>query len=382
MRQSLILTLISLFALTSSASQPIESRLATLFDTRYPDATAPGAAMIVAKGNQILFERYRGVADYGTGAIIEPATRFNIASISKQFTAAAAMLLQERRMIDLNNHIIHYYPQLRADVMREVTFRHLLSHSSGIPDARPRSDRHWVLTATDEESIDYLPDVTELHFRPGTAYEYINPTFQIFYDLIQRLSGLSFTDFMAKNVFEPAGMTDSQYFDANIDMPSASHAYIPATSTQATGSDSRGGKWQEFDYGEETFFATKADGGLYCTARDLLSWNLALRDARVISHISYEAMCEPITEVSGSTFSSYQNRPNTFYGLGLFIDTTPGRPVKIYHTGDNGGYQAYLAYYPACDISIIVLENRNDLDRWSFATAIDEALAQASLLSR
>lgn len=56
--------------------------------------------------------------------------------------------------------------------------------------------------------------------------------------------------------------------------------------------------------------------------------------------------------------------------------------MKIYHTGDNGGYQAYLAYYPACDISIIVLENRNDLDRWSFATAIDEALAQASLLSR
>lgn len=350
--------------------------------------------MIVARGEEVLFERCRGVADMATGTRIDAATRFNIASVSKQFTAAAVMQLQEHRMLDIDNRIIDYYPQLRADVMRDVTLRHLMSHSSGIPDARPRVDRQWMLTVTDEQSIEYLPEVDRLHFIPGTEYEYINPTFQILYDLIQRISGRRFVDYMRINVFEPAEMSRSQYFDANEDMPSAAHGYVLDEAPESTDRDSNkvttttdsgyrdagGSLWHEYDYGEETFFATKADGGLYSTARDLLRWHVALRDARVISHDSYRAMRTPNIKVSGSSFSSYQNRPNTYYGLGLFLDTTPGRPLKVYHTGDNGGFQAYLAYYPDRDISIIVLENRNDLDRWSFATAIDAVLTEVGLL--
>ena len=88
----------------------------------------------------------------------------------------------------------------------------------------------------------------------------------------------------------------------------------------------------------------------------------------------------PHVEVTGSKWSSYQNRPNTYYGLGWFIDKTPGYPRKVYHTGDNGGFQAYLAKYPEKEVTIIILENRNDNDRWSLATAIDKILLDAGLL--
>lgn len=368
----------------------LDKEMSKLILNRYSE-DEPGGAIMIAKGDDILYEYYEGQADLSTKEPINKDTRFNIASVSKQFTAISVLLLQDRKLLSINDHLTNYLPNLNPEVFGNVTLAHLMSHSSGIPDERPRTDRKWMLAVTDEQSIEYLYDVKNLHFNPGTQYEYINPTFQILYAIIEKLSGKSFVDFQQQNIFDKAAMNSTFYFDASKKHAHVSHGYVMENQAESMDRDAvkepvyindaivdkQGHRWHEYDYGEETFFATKADGGIYSTLRDLLSWHRALKNNSIVSKSAIEEAYNPHILVSGSKYSDYQNRPYTSYGLGFFIDTTPNYPMKIYHTGDNGGYQSYLAYFPEKDVSVIILENRNDNDRWSLVKKID-ALLQAN----
>ena len=389
-----LFALLSLLLCLACSNQVEFKRIDAEFKHRYNLTDAPGAAIIIAKGDSILYEQYAGVADCLSGQAIDSLTRFNIASISKQLTSVSILSLQNEGRLNIDDRILKYLQNVDSIVFKDVKLKHLMSHSSGIPDSRPRNDREWMLKATDEESILYLDSVQSLHFTPGTAYEYINPTFQILYSIIQQKSGHSFVDFQQENIFDKAGMCNSFYFDCNAHHDNVAHGYVcegaeesddrdtskPTIFSDKPIIDSSGKKWHEYDYGEETFFATKADGGCYSTARDLLKWNIALNSGKIIPQNLLDSAYSKFTVVSGSDFCNYQNRPNTFYGFGFFIDSTPGFPTKIYHTGDNGGFQAYLAYYLEQKISIIILENRNDYDRWDFVKLIDAELREKGLI--
>lgn len=372
----------------------LQQDMDALLKGRY-SADAPGAAILIAQDDKVLYEYYGGVADFDTMSPITPDTRFNIASISKQFTVASILLMQERGMLNVQDLLLKYLPYLDSKVFGGITLQHIMSHSSGIPDERPRNNREWVLRATDHESISYLKNVKSLHFAPGTQYEYINPTFQILYRVIEQLSGEDFVHFQQHNIFSPVGMDNTYYFDARYDRDNTAHGYIVEgaeapdnrdTSTPVLASgrktfvDAKGTHWIEYDYGEETFFATKADGGIYSTPRDLLKWHLALERNSILNAESKALAFTPLTKVSGSTFSNYQNRPNTWYGLGQFIDTSIADCPRIYHTGDNGGFQAYLGLFPTKNISVIILENQYEYDRWELVQAIDNILKTNGLL--
>ena len=176
------------------------------------------------------------------------------------------------------------------------------------------------------------------------------------------------------------------YFSPDIVIPNMAHGYVKNTSGGEH--DSRNkvsfeGKivrsdsaWKEYDYGEETFFATKADGGIYTSTHDFLKWVEALESDSVISRRAKESAFSAHVPVYGSKYSSYQNRPNTWYGYGFFIDRTPNYPEKVYHTGDNGGFQNYAAMYPRCGVAIVLFANRNDFDRWALAKEIDKILQE------
>lgn len=336
----------------------IVGALDSLFHQRYDDPTAPGAAVIIARGDDVLYERYFGVADIATGQRVDASTRFNIASVSKQFTVAA--LLQQ--CPDLNVPVSRYFDFPQA-FWHDITLAHLASHTSGVPDSRDRSDRMRCVLADEEMSISYFPTVKATQFAPGTAYDYLNPSFILLAKVVEQLTGRDFYDYQQECIFDRAGMCESYYFNPKEHLANTAHGYIPT----AQG-------WTEYDYGEETFFATRPDGGIYSTARDMLHWELALERGEILPKYLLAKAYSPAIEVSGSPWCDYQNRPNTWYGLGWFIDTTPGRPVKVYHTGDNGGFQAYVAKYPETGLKIIVLENRNDRDRWSLALALDTLL--------
>ena len=375
--------------------EKLEERLDSLMATSYTD-DAPGAALLVADGDDILFDKGYGLADTDTKQKITGKTNFNIASLSKQFTVAGILKLQEDGMLLIEDPVSKYMPEFRRDMWQRVKLRHLMSHSSGVPDLRPREDRNFTLFITDEQSIEYMHDLDSLKFYPGTAYDYINPTFQILYAIIQKLSGTTFDNYQRQKVFVPSKMTDIRYFSPDTTIPNMAHGYIidgegadfsidsdsqkKRDKAEKVYVDSNGRKWAECDYGEETFFATKSDGGIYTNTHELLKWELALDENRCLTQKSKELAYTKWIKVSGSKYCSYQNRPNTWYGLGWFIEELPNGKSKIYHTGDNGGFQANLAKYTDSRIKVIMLENRNDINRWSMQLKIEQILREEGAL--
>lgn len=348
-------------------SEAFPSReLDSILEARYPCPNEPGGAIIVARGDSILYERYFGTADMATRRPVGPDTRFCIASVSKQFTVMA--LLQQAEKYDgslLDKPASHFFKYPRK-FWENITLRHLASHTSGLPDDRPRSDRHFCLFADEEQSIEYMSEVDSLLFGPGEYYDYLNPSFILLAKVTEQLSGEDFYSYVARNIFANAGMHSTYYFNRESDGAGQSRAYLLDDS----------GEWKKYDYGEETFFATRPDGGIYSTARDLLRWENALRDERIVSRETLQLAYTPLVNVTTSPFCSYQRRPDTWYGLGYFIEHPAGGDKKVYHTGDNGGYQAYLAKYPDDDIKIIVLENRSDRSRSELMGAIDRLLGK------
>lgn len=386
---------------TVMAQKPINTarltlRLDSLMSANYsPDA--PGAALLIAKNGIVLYDDGRGIANVNTKEKITGNTVFNIASITKQFTAIAALKLQEMGLISLEDNVAKYFPEFKSDIWKKVKLKHLLSHSSGVIDARPRTDHDFVYFATDVQSIQYMKTLDKLRFEPGTNYEYVNPTFDLFYVIIEKVTGETFENFQKKYIFDKAQMNNVRYFSPEKVIPNVAHGYIVNEDAVVTGLDSdtdkkrtkkatdyvdsKGVHWAECDYGEETFFATKADGGIYTSTRDFLNWELALRNNLVVNEASKRQAYKPHTLVSGSKHSNYQNRENTSYGLGWFIETKPNCETKIYHTGDNGGFQAYAAKYEDSNVNVIMFENRNDNDRWKMQLQIEQILREENVFT-
>ncbi len=369
-------------------------KLDTMFQELYPE-NEPGAAVLILKGDKILYDKGFGLADLETGAKIDGNTFFNIASVSKQFTATAMLKLAQEGKISLDDNVKKYFPEFKGDFFEQVTIRHLLSHTSGIGDYRPREDRDFVLYATDEQCYKYMENLKSLHFAPGTEYQYMNPTFQLCFIIIQKVTGMGFEQYMKENIFTPAGMDQTVYFSPDKQIPNMSHGYIPIEESESSNTDSDRtpeaqaaakkqqesapviGNWREYDYGEETFFATKADGGIYTSTHQFVQWEKALRNATVLSAEAIKEAHTPKIQVSGSKFSSYQNRPHTHYGYGWFIENDPEFTERIYHTGDNGGYQIYAGRYPASDLLILIFANRSDYDRWTNVKKVDAIAKEA-----
>ena len=336
--------------------------------------------MLVLKGGKVVFDKGYGLANLETGVPITGNTPFNIASVSKQFTAVAVLQLVEQGLVDLDAPVSRYFPEFQADIWNKTKIRHLLSHSSGIPDARGYLTREQKIAGDEYLATEYMKTLDHLNFEPGTAYEYINPTFVLCGFLIERVSGEPFTEYMRKNVFEKAGMNKTRYFDRNDEDPEAAHGYeyedVTNMPEERAATEKQGAKeWYEYDFGEETFFATRPDGGIYTSTHEFVKWEQALKSHILLSQELTEMAMTPVTPVSDSPWSDYQNRPNTWYGFGWFIEPATGdSPLRIYHTGDNGGFKILAARYPSEDALILVFANRADWDRYALFMELEKAV--------
>lgn len=382
---------------TSKANmqEKLGERIDSLLNLNYSE-DAPGCAIAILKDGEILYQGYRGIANVNTKDKIDLNTVFNIASITKQFTVVGVLKLQELGLLSIEDSVAKFFPEFKSEIWEKVKLKHLMSQCSGVPDNRPRVDKDFMLYIVDKQCLEYMVDLDELKFEPGTNYDYKNPTFQILAEVVTRVSGIPFEEFQKKHLFEVAGMTNIRYFEPNIEIPSMAHGYICVSNNVVSDIDSDSEKsrdniqsqyvdknnraWMQYDYGEETFFGTKADGGIYTSINDFICWENALMNNLILKAETLKEAYNKHITVTGSIYSSYQNRAHTSYGYGWFIDDTPGRDIKIYHTGDNGGFQAYAAKYLSDSINVIMFENRNDLNRWETQMNIETILIECGYL--
>ena len=369
-----------LVSCTNSSDKQAVAKLDKLCSSLFP-ADEPGAAVLIMKGDDILFDKGYGIADIDTKVPIDGNTFFNIASVSKQFTAVAILQLAEAGKLSLEDPVSKYFPEFKAPFWKDIQIKHLLSHSSGVPDARGGIPRELKIKGDEALAMSYLPDLDFVHFQPGTAYEYINPTFVMCGAIVEKVSGQPFAEYVTEHILRPAGMENTQYFDPEHQdlIPNMAHGYeyadVEDMPEERTADSSQAGgpkNWYEYDYGEETFFATKPDGGMYSSTHEFVLWEKALRDNKVLSEASRVDAQSPHTFASDSPWSDYQNRPNTWYGYGWFIEPeTDATKEVIYHTGDNGGFKILAARYPADDALVLIFANRADWDRYPLMQQIE-----------
>lgn len=300
--------------------------------------------VLVARGDEVLFRKVHGWANRSLDKPMALNTRFRLASVSKQFTAAAILRLQDEGKLSVNDPVCKYIQPCPA-AWEPIRLHHLLSHTSGIPDlmARPGWGLRRVTPATPEEltadSMRY-----GLQFPPGTKVRYDNAGFNLLGAVVEKITGMSLHDYLQQAFFRPLGMTDTGYDDGGADMAMGYANLAGGVTPQPNANVS----------------IVYAAGALYSTLDDLLIWQRALHHGHVLSPDSYRQM---IADHAPEDTPDERGKPRRLWGYGIY-EKALGRQVlpgftdnQIFHTGSWAGFRNLVTYQPDEDVTVIVLSN-------------------------
>jgi D-alanyl-D-alanine carboxypeptidase len=338
--KTLVLTALLLPALCSriatadsSADSQFRTDLEDIVVHSYAD-DAPGAAVIVIRDGQTLYRGAHGLANLELAVPLQPNHIFRIGSITKQFTAAAILLLAERGQVALSDPIKKYLPDYHAQG-HVVTIQHLLSHTSGIANYTEQPE--WPPTLRNDVSVQQLIGVFQdkpFDFAPGERWKYDNSGYILLGAIIEKVSGQSYADFMRTQIFTPLGMASTAYGDASHVTPGRVAGYAPD-----------GDHWRNADFLSMT--QPYAAGALTSTVDDLARWNAAIEHGELLKPASWKR--------AGTTFSLPDGTP-TRYGAGWIIGRV-GPVATLEHGGGINGFNAYVLRAPQAHLYVAVLAN-------------------------
>ena len=295
----------------------------------------PSASVGIVKNGKIAYLHAYGNAQLNPPVAATPQMRYSLGSISKQFTAAAILILEQQGKLSLNDKISKWLPQLtRAN---EVTLREVLSHTSGYQDyyAEDYSMPRMKSPTTADAIIDNWGE-KPLDFEPGTQWQYSNTNFVIAGKIVEIVSGMSVMKFLQENIFKPLDMQDVMNSDMNRLEQTDAHGYIRYALGPLRPAPQDGAGWM---------FAA---GELAMPVRDLLLWDISLMNQSLLQPISYQRMFTGVKLKSGE---------DTHYGLGVEVSTRDGHPV-ISHSGEVSGFTSDNMVLPQDKVAIAVLTNQ------------------------
>ena len=329
-------------------ASPDLSELEAYFNDVFSE-TGPGGAVLIKAGGEVLLSRGYGMADIQNGERVTPNTLFNVGSISKTFVANAILILRDEGKLSLEDSLIHYFPEFKnKNIAARVRVKHLLSHTSGLPDNRHVSrDTIYYLTAKDAENWYPVTQADTLLFEPGTRFQYSNPAYNGLALIIEKVSGMKWQDFVLQEIMKPSGMSTSTITDGPHPESGVSHAYVKS-----------GNEWIEDDYGEEPTFAAAGNGGVWSSVVEMALYENALRSATFLSSKTVdEARTIQLSDAgrahAGTSGWSWFD-PNV--GWSWFLNHRDGVEV-IGHTGTQGGFIANYVTIPSQEIFFVILCN-------------------------
>ncbi|WP_225766409.1 serine hydrolase domain-containing protein [Stenotrophomonas sp. Marseille-Q4652] len=308
------------------------------------DGQVPGAAVLVLHEGKPVFRRGYGLAELEQATAVTPQTNFRLASVSKQFTAAAILLLAEDGRLSIDDPLKRWLPGLPA-AAEAVTLRHLLSHTSGLLDYEDLMDPADTRQVHDSDVLQLLQREDRTYFAPGSQYRYSNSGYALLALVVAQASGMDFASFLQRRIFQPLGMTGTVAHQDGVD----------EVAHRAYGHSLVDGRWQRTD--QSTTSAVLGDGGIYSSLDDLARWDAALYDGRLLSRASLRQMFSPSTPTPEPDVPSY--------GFGWRLN---GKAQ--WHSGESIGFRNVILRYPDQRLTVIVLTNRNDPEPYPTALRI------------
>jgi CubicO group peptidase (beta-lactamase class C family) len=318
----------------------------------------PGAAVLVVRNGEIVFERGYGVTDLRSLRRIDAHTNFRLASDTKQFTAMAIMLLVHDGKLKYDEPLSDIFPDFPA-YGRAITVRMLLNHTSGLrdyEDLMPLVDPKLSIDQVqiqDSGVLDLLKHQNSTKFPPGTKWEYSNSGYVLLGTIVQEICGHPFPEFLHNRIFAPLQMTNTvAYLRGHNDIPNRAFGHTPEKGT-----------WEPTDQSPTS--ATLGDGGVYSSLEDLAKWDRALRDNALLSRGEMQAAITPINVpgVVGPDGAPAE------YGFGWFLNPYQGH-ARMWHYGETMGFRSAIQRFTGDGFTIILLCNRADLNPSALALQI------------
>lgn len=312
----------------------LEKRLDDKISNSLAKFGAPSVSVAVVRDGRLFYARAFGMADLASKRAADVHTRYAVGSISKQFTAAALLLLQEQGKLSLDDPVSKYFPNLTR--AREITLRQLLSHTSGYEDYAPQDYiiPDWTRPTTPAAVIDTWA-AKPLNFAPGEKWQYSNTNFVLAGAIFEKVSGVALVTYLHDKIFQPLGMQTAS------DWPPGDAADATAYTRYALGpprpTKREAGGW---------YFAA---GELAMTPSDLAKWDIAFLEHKILSPRSYEEFTHEV---------KLKNGDSTHYALGLSIGEISNMPT-FSHGGEVSGFISSNTVLPTRNGAVIVLSNQD-----------------------
>ncbi len=297
--------------------------------------SAPGATVMVIKNGQPILAKAYGMANFETKTPCSTNTNFRLASVTKQFTAMSILILSERGKLSLDDKITKFFPEF-PEYGKQITVRHLLTHTSGMIDYEDVIPEGTTIPVSDRDALLLLLKQDKTYFPPGTDFRYSNSGYALLALVVEAASGQKFATFLKENIFQPLGMKNSLAYEQGI-------AMVP---NRALGYQDRNGKFEWSD--QSLTSAVLGDGGVYSSVVDLFQWDQALYSEKLISR--------KLLQDAFTIHSRKSDFKGSGYGYGWYVGEDRGTQ-HVWHYGSTCGFSTKIERFPEKKLTVIVLTN-------------------------
>jgi len=319
-----------------------------------PDS--PGACVLAIDHGQVVFKQAFGVADIQSHDPCTCATNFRMASVSKQFTATAVLLLADRGKLSLDDTLDKFFPGF-PKYGEKITVKHLLTHTSGLSDYENLIPEGTTLQLDDMDVVRMLMDADEPLFAPGEKWQYSNSGFVVLGMIVEIAAKKPFQEFMTEELFRPLEMDNTVLYQRGLN----------EVKQRAFGHEQKNGQWLRAD--QSVTSATRGDGVVYTSLDDYQKWLTAHCERRLLSEQSHKAMFSPQVKT---------DRGESHYGCGWFIDEYRDAR-RIHHNGDTRGFRLCVQTFPDRQAAIVLQFNSEVAEEM---TKVGERLADILIFER
>lgn len=334
------LVVIALLVITSCGSEKTMEQKLTEVDqlfAAYDASDIPGAAVMIIEDGKPILQKGYGVAHFVDNSLVTPKTNFRLASVTKQFTAMSILQLVENGDLSLETSLTDIWPQFPG-YGTSITIEHLLQHTSGIQDYEGMVPDDLDRQVKDKDVLDYMMAADGTYFAVGDKHQYSNTAYAVLTQVIEKISGKPFRDYLEENIFKPAEMNTTLAFEDGINtVPNRAYGY---TIDEKEIRETDQSKWS----------AVLGDGGIYSNLEDLYKWDQVLYTDSLLG--------QKYMDMSFANHKTNDGQPMN-YGYGWRLENYKGMDI-VYHTGSSIGFRNILYRIPSKNFSLVVLRNRDE----------------------